>query len=52
MKQVTEGEWLEIASPYPLCTLPFALSKLASKFDFKLTTYSENGLGELNSAIV
>lgn len=52
MKQITEKEWPETASPYQLCTLRVNLPQLASDFGFKLTSYSEHGLGKLEFCIV
>lgn len=52
MKQITEKEWSEIASPYQLCTLEITLPQLASDFGFKLTSYAEHGLGKLEFVIV
>ena len=52
MKQVDESDWKEIIYPIMICELPLFPKELTEKFDLKFFSYIEDGLGEMEAAII
>lgn len=52
MKQASESDWKEVAHPIMICELPLFPKELTAKFGLKFFLHIEDGLGEMESAII